>query len=794
MSNPLIISLNDIDPKDRNRVGNKAWHLAHLARAGFDVPKALVITQASYTVYRKAPGKEVVIEPASDIWEQLKTEVSRTLHIGYGLAVRSSSTMEDTMGRSMAGQFFTQLRVRNWPGLYDAIEKCWRSALKPDIVQKKDTAELPRIAVILQDMVEADLSGVAFSRNPATGEEDIVVIEFCHGTAEQLVSGKTTPYRVTIEGRSFRQTYSSAPIPYIEFSPLQQVAKLARRAEHLFKFPVDIEWAAKGGRIYILQARPITRRFLEKQRADNIPGGSWTRRLAEDLWADPLTPFEDGLLISLAPRFDLRMWARFVGLTIPAHTQSIWVIQNHLYVNCDVLREAVSMIPRFLRKERIISLFPPDTHPRAFPNPRFSKIVQTLLGALVLGLTRLQANPITCSLVVRRRANKLGREARALYCEDLAHVTMASLSLHLSKCTELLGKLLETNQLSYLYATVFSWMVEHVGKTSALLNDIWLAKLSGTSDNATRRMISMLSNLGQSLRESGIAIEGKTFDDVLTELKEGGYEVALSQAMDVLREYGVRSNQRSLIEPRWRERPLNILLYAIKIARESNSRDTHDPPSKQPKQGWLLSILLRFANKYLNLRENLRFILDSILFGIRLTLLEIGNRLQLGEYIFFLYPKEVASLVGGKLTAEAARKRAIDRSVDFPATKSPPMFWVNGGAVSPLVERPPSRILRGITASPGVFCGRVKIIETLEEADYVDPGDIIVATLMGPAWTPLLSLAGAVITEKGGLLDHFAILAREAGVPAVTGAEGATEVLASIDKVTVDGSNGIVYW
>ena len=794
MTHQIIIPLCNIEPKDKNIVGNKAWYLTRLASAGFDVPETLVISRDAYIIPQNSPVSEIVIETSSKLWEQLKGEVSKALNLDSGLAVRSSSAAEDTMSQSMAGQFLTLLRIRNWSKLQDAVEKCWSSALKAGVTKRVDIDEDQRIAVILQNMVEADLSGVAFSHNPMSGEEDVIVIEFCHGTAEHLVSGRITPYRVIIEGHSFNQTFSSVAISQIDFGILQKVARLAREVEQFLDFPVDMEWAAKDGHIYVLQARPITHIVPEKPHPNNIPGGTWTRHIAEDLWADILTPFEEGLLVSLAPRYDLRQWSRFVGLNISEHIQSINSIQNNLYVNCDVLKEAISMLPGFLRTERIISLFPPEMHPREFPHPTGFKIFRMLLGAIALGLTRLQANPITCSWVTRRRVNKLANKARVLYCEDLTHLPLKTLNLHLSKCTELLGTLLETNQFPYFYATVFSWMVEYVGKSSGLLRDAWLAKLSGTSNNATSRMISMLSDLGQALIESGIVIEGKTLEDVLAELKDGGYEVAFSKAEDILREYGIRSSQRSLVEPRWREKPLNILIYAIKIAQNSNFRIKRHPQNTQSKAELLLRILLRFANNYLDLREDLRYYLDSVLFGIRATLLEIGKRLQLGDSVFFLYPNEVGSLVTGKLTLETARHKAIERSVGFPATNSPPTYWLNGMAVSPLAKLESGSFLRGIGASPGVVCGRVKIIERLEDADHIEPGDIVIARLMGPAWTPILSFAGAVITEKGGLLDHFAILAREAGIPAVTSVENATETLARIDRITVDGSNGIVYW
>jgi rifampicin phosphotransferase len=778
-----ILRFSEVRPEDQGAVGNKAWFLSRLAQAGLDVPAGLVIPREA-------------LAPASlpELWEPLSVVLPEVLRLEDGIAVRSSSSAEDTADQSMAGQFLTILRVKSWAELRAAIERCARS-------QRSDgeagtaagngaSSEAP--AVILMAMVEADLAGVAFSRDPVGGEGDSTVIEYCPGTAERLVSAEISPFRATIRGDALGPVPGS-PTPPVEHHPvLMEVSALARRIEELFGFPVDMEWAARDRRVRVLQARPITRRaIVAGSPAAAAPGGSWTRRIAEDLWADPLTTFEEDLLVSLSPRFDLRRWARYVGLVIPPGMRTLGGIQSHLYLNCAVLEPTLAMLPRALRLDQVTALFPPGVDPLAAPAPGFFRTLRAVLGALFLGLTRLEANPLTCAGRLRRRTARIRAEARVLHRRRLSALSSPELKAHLQGGVDLLARLLESNQFGYLFAVTFSWLVEHVARTRGVPREAWLGELGGTEANATRRQVSLLGEVGEALKAGAVGIEGRSFAQVIEELKGRGMGKPAAAAEVLLEEYGVRSAQRSLVEPRWAERPEVILEHARNVAREAPRR----PPSTgsgTPPPGLLLRSLLRIANRYLDLREDLRFAIDGVLHGLRGALLEIGRRFDLGRQAFFLDLEEARSLLDGALAIEAARERSKARLDRFLAAPPPPLFWVDGVPVA--AGRAAGNSLAGVGASPGIVRGKVRVVERLEEAEGALAGEVIVARMMGPAWTPILRFAGAVVTEKGGLLDHFAILAREAGVPAVTGAEGATEALRAVEVATVDGARGVVTW
>jgi len=100
--------------------------------------------------------------------------------------------------------------------------------------------------------------------------------------------------------------------------------------------------------------------------------------------------------------------------------------------------------------------------------------------------------------------------------------------------------------------------------------------------------------------------------------------------------------------------------------------------------------------------------------------------------------------------------------------------------------------IRGIAASRGVFKGRARVLTSFEQYERLSRGDVLVCVTTTPAWTPLFAVAGAIVTDGGGMLSHGAIAAREYGIPAVVGARAATRTIPDGAMVTVDGTGGVV--
>lgn len=281
-------------------VGGKAFNLSLLAGSGLKVPRGFVITAGAFEEtlgeelkqLREAGAGETVkallpMLRAYALRADLPGALGEEIRAAFAalnapaVAVRSSAEAEDGAARSFAGQFESFLGIKS-DGLEQAVKRCWASAFSPRVHLYRQ-GFIPRMAVLVQEMVEPDVSGVALSCDPVTGDRGMVVIEAVYGLCEPLVSGSVTPdhYRVNKAGFAAdeknivpQQEYLGVapaggtalfPVaeelrarPKLDEEALRLVAGAAVGIEGLFNKPVDIEWAVKGGELHILQARQVT--------------------------------------------------------------------------------------------------------------------------------------------------------------------------------------------------------------------------------------------------------------------------------------------------------------------------------------------------------------------------------------------------------------------------------------------------------------------------------------------------------------------------------------------------------
>jgi phosphoenolpyruvate synthase/pyruvate phosphate dikinase len=221
-------------------VGGKAAGLATLARLGLPVPPAVVVPVSA---------QGVVEDPEGVI-----------ARLGEPLAVRSSGVGEDARERSAAGQFESVMGVVR-SELADAVSRVWRSGRS----ERVQAYGLPtsRMAVVIQRQIEASRAGVAFSRDPVTGEY-AVLVECVFGLGEQLVSGQMTPdrFEVGADGRVRARVVPKEGqhrlLRTLRDDEVHAVATLVRRSEEGFGHPVDVEFCFERRVLWLVQCRPLT--------------------------------------------------------------------------------------------------------------------------------------------------------------------------------------------------------------------------------------------------------------------------------------------------------------------------------------------------------------------------------------------------------------------------------------------------------------------------------------------------------------------------------------------------------
>jgi len=309
-----VVPFEELGKDDVAVAGGKGANLGELCRAGFHVPPGFVISAPAYLQAMDDGGvrselvdtersldvddAHALAEGASQLQalvrkaalpSALRAELLDAYHrLGSNLsvAVRSSATAEDTAAVSFAGMNQTFTNVRGDDDLCDRVVECWASLFGPRVLSYRRTSNItdePAIAVVVQEMVDSERSGVMFTVDPATLDRSVIVIEGAFGLGEVVVGGQVEPdtYRVAKEGprvtdvRTGVQSFcirrnANGGDQRVELTPdeggrrvlrddeVLELARIGLRVESHYGKPQDIEWAISHDAVFLVQSRPIT--------------------------------------------------------------------------------------------------------------------------------------------------------------------------------------------------------------------------------------------------------------------------------------------------------------------------------------------------------------------------------------------------------------------------------------------------------------------------------------------------------------------------------------------------------
>jgi pyruvate,water dikinase len=822
-----LIGFEDENALNANVVGQKFRSLAQAYRAGFAVPQAVAISTAAHQYYLE-----------NNRWpDGLAGDVSTAalaLKISHGLSIRSSATREDLEKQSFAGQYRSFLQVVNPEELKINIEACWQSISSESVRSYlearhrfDEAADTPLMAVIIQKMVAARASGIAFGRNPMKPTRKEIVIEAVKGLGEDLVSGHRTPCRAVVDetGRVNIIAPDSTGGATNETDHLLQLDPFWRRIARLVedlesrngKKPLDIEWAVDEDRkIWLLQSRLIT--TLEKP-ANRIPDGLWTRKIATDLWADRLTPFMADHMLRNAPRFDLSRALRILGLPVIRPTLS--VIEGYLYLNGESIMKGISYIPPKLRLPELDSLFPASIDLSQLAGPSISTFFSVSLRSLLLPILEPGSNPIFCLWLARRDLKSISRRIDGV--SELPDTSPRMAMNKILAVLEILTRLQIKNQWPYFYATLFTWVLRWLAVNRLnLSNAEFLTMLSEGANNISIEIEHEFRKMAKEIIQHRDLAELFLHYSVEQIEKEAPPAIQ-DELKDFLSRFGCRSRHRTLFIKRWSESPQEVIGILRSLVQSRLDPLEHpqgrtlpmpkrssSKPAKSPNKGnassvtrnlpsagaggWTidrlcLPLAARLTRLFLDMREELRFTLDRILFLLRQTLLILGEQTGLGNKIMFLKKVELEDMVEGKLIYSQARRKANFRYDQFVKPFEWAAYYHEGRAENEFQIE--GTAIRGIGTSPGRVSGRARIVDDPTSVD-IKKGDILVAKNTDPGWTPILSIVGGLVMEEGGLLNHCSIVARELGVPSIVGVQGATRRIHEYDQITIDGGMGVI--
>lgn len=823
--------------------GGKGANLGVMTRAGLPVPPGFVLSAEAYRLHLQGAGLEehirsrlqetamedlsAVAAACADIagWiiaAPVAADLAAEIRAAYAaladrvaagkdalpVAVRSSATAEDLPDASFAGQQETYLNVRGTDELIAAVRRCWGSLWGPRAVSYRHRMGYDHmavsLAVVVQAMVPSEVAGVMFTANPLTGARDQYVITGSYGLGESVVSGLVTPDTFVVSaagavqertlgskeqqilptaaGTETRATPAADRARYcLSDADLGQLADLGRRVTAHYGAPQDIEWGLAGGRFYLLQARPITTLgeapatggapkrmgWFERKKHERLSGNTI------DHFPDPIKPL-DYTVVTLAFEGLFAMLTSLGFRTPPGGMRLVKELPDgRVALNLDL--PAVGLSALWHLPARLIRAVGEN------PYACWEEVKGPLVGHIE-AVERLRLEQMSDAELSQTILNVL-----AVFREYVP------IRFRIFPCGLLHDALAKR------------WIRKAVGKAEA--------------DAVTRQLFLALPYRTAQMNR---AIAGLAQTAVRYGKRSPEFNAAFAQ---VVADWGHRPT-RGMVGvpgfPTWREDPATIhgLVDALlndpgALDFEALDRRQADEYAaararvtarlRQPVRRWF-ERSLDLARGYLLAREESHDTFDRASEAMRRVLLMLGSRLaargalaEASDIFYTLLPTELAELMAGSQELQdriARRKRAYAKVC---AAQARGENWLVASGTLPPEPAPTvteadgaGSLLKGLPASPGRARGRVCVVRDPSEFGKLHQGDILVAPATAPAWTPLFSVAAAVVTDTGGALSHASIVAREYGIPAVLATGKATTSLRDGQLIMVDGNTGLI--
>ena len=822
----MLATLSQIDPDDTRRWGGKACSLARLHQRGLPVPPAFALSSRALEMHLRHNDLRDVARhlgraPEDNALELLRQGILngripaelagriRGHHVGERLAVRSSAAEEDGRDVSFAGQFLTVVNVRPGDALEDAIKACWASLYSAQAAAYRRRAgqRVGGMAVVVQQLVDARSSGAMFTVNPVSGSWSEIVVEAVLGQGEALVGGHVQAERITLKrprrlprgiarlvNRAGVQvvdrdrvpqprrlapihagelTWVDCPEPDAEkLDPgtLRKLGRLGLRAERLAGAPQDLEWALDhAGELHLLQSRPITAAG-EPRRGDGV---LWSRRFMGERWEHLASPLGWSITSALLTWFiDYpETSAQHLGGGAPLR-----LLRGRPYVNVTVFRHLAFKLPGRPPPGFMMDFLPPDElqrWTRRFAHPPDVGVYRSIFATTFRERRwrRFRWNPFQNHKAWDAFRERLERELPRLEAPP-EHVDEALRRMEFG--IELWRDYIKVHITSLLFANLTYQILGPF-----LPPDLRADLLRAPADNPTLATNRALWQLGRGeldldafLDRYGHRTHGSSWELFSARWHEQPDEVvALARTLAELPDPGVAAQQHERLADR----------ALAELRRRTSGLD---------RLALVEATLL--ARRYLELREEQRFVFDRLLCALKARALDLGGHLlDTPSDIQWLEWGEVRELAAGRLEHPdelVARRRA--QWAEHAQAPEPPTFLLGDEGVEVTDS---GRSLSGLGISAGRATGTVRVVRSLDQASRLRAGEILVARATDPGWTPLFLLASGVVLELGSMLSHGAVVAREYGLPAVVNVPGALEVLRDGQRVTVDGTRGLVW-
>ncbi len=760
-------------------VGGKAKGLDMLVRKGFAVPQGFVITET----------EQIDEDAVYQAFDSMNTEL---------VSVRSSASNEDQSSASNAGQYETCLFVDR-AHLMESVNKCLESLNSRRVEDYARHFELGQgsMNIVVQEMINSDKAGVLFTAGPNNGSA--ILIEAVSGQGENLVSGQVTAHRYEIS----RKCYRPCGDDLLHEDEIRELYETGKKVRTVFGEEKDLEWAIQDGRLYLLQMRPITTEIIdieEFDRDDDLSGHLFTKRNVGEMMPGAVTP----LTLSTSAKaidYGMRYMLYKAGVYRSPYEEKplrlISSISGHLFFDMNLLYNMYTKVGIANPQSMNLSImgeyhdYPPIT--AKFSNPIVRSVNSVKFLRYVLSGKRAMKRFDTLLTKVHFAETSSYQELYRSIDYNLAYLD-ESLIYHYASSSS------SGSASSTLYMMLDKYFPDKKMYQSFLSH-----LLSNIPNIESADILSRLQEMAALIKKRNPEAVRFTADELLEYIKNDAETHA--QYRDFLSRHGHRCIKEAEMRSKpWRDDEIPLMNYLQSIINSPMNLVQSDEKIDLRKAfAFIRNPLLKrasilFAQKARQAvvdREYTKSRLIKIIDLFKQQYARLAHQLVTAglladtDLIYFLTHPEIGKLIDGDptLPAVAERRRkayAIQENLSFDDT------YIGKPTADVFTVEENDGVMKGVPVSNGECEGIVRVIYSVDDANKLKKGEIMVARFTDIGWTPYYSIVSGMITEIGSSLSHGAVVAREYGLPAIVNMKGATKLLKNGDRIRMDAGKGTV--
>ncbi|ETR71297.1 MAG: pyruvate, water dikinase [Candidatus Magnetoglobus multicellularis str. Araruama] len=788
--------------------------------------------------------------------------------------MRSSAVDEDSIQFSFAGQLESFLYVTH-DKLFQSIKQCFASAFSERVMQYRHTNNISfigvRPAVIVQQMIFGEISGVMFTGNPLNNDIDQTLINATYGIGEGIVSGELDSDTWIVD--HFGNIVAQKIVPKKEMIAFdnktgsgtkkcnvdhdrsqkpsltnEQVLELKRQGdilESLFDYiPQDIEWCIQGGILYFLQSRPITTLgHINKSKPKTILDNS---NIIES-YPGVTSPFTFSFA-SMCYNTVYRQFYSSMGVSedrIDALTSSfrtlLCYIDGRIYYNINSWHKTLQLLPGYKLNSELMDNMMGVKSPTkidAFSSISFSDKFFIEVPRLLNGIYHILGSFIELNKTIKSFIQTFDQVTKGYMDEKFESYTNRQL-LDIYE-NEIEPKVLNNWKapiINDLYVMIYFGILTKlmnkldIENNQSIQNDLLCGEGEVESTMPTMEIIRISNWIrkDKQLMDLFMSTNEDQLRATLLESSDSQYETIRKKLKKYISDYGFRCmGELKLEESSLKEDPTFLFTTLKNYIKkdEINLKEMEEKEKAIRKKAESIVFkkvsrklkpvflhVLNNARKAIKNREKLRFMRTKI-FGIMRSMINAIGRnfshdglIAQPKDIFYLHFDEMIQLIEGrcismdhiKNTITLRKEAEIKYQAEEPGER---MLFFGDIYEKNFVEIQTDYNLdesdcdlgentyKGVPCSPGEIEGIAKIVLSPKDANL--DGEIMVTKRTDPGWVPLFPSVSGIVIERGSVLSHSAVVAREMGIPTIVGLRGITDKIQNNDKIYLNGTTGIV--